>query len=119
MKYAILIDAGFLKRKLGSHSKPLDIAGVHAFLAMLRAQDALADMRLHRVYWYDAPPLESRVAKPLLGGRITLERLLSRVPMPRYSQSCAKCRMYQYVAVTSCSAAGRFVTAGCPTRTPV
>jgi uncharacterized LabA/DUF88 family protein len=70
MKYAILIDAGFLKRKLGSHSKPLDIGGVHAFLAMLRAQDALADMRLHRVYWYDAPPLESRVAKPLLGGKI-------------------------------------------------
>jgi hypothetical protein len=34
MKYAILIDAGFLKRKLGSHSKPLDIGGVHAFLAM-------------------------------------------------------------------------------------
>jgi hypothetical protein len=51
MKYAILIDAGFLKRKLGSHSKPLDIGGVHAFLALLRAQDALADMRLHRVYW--------------------------------------------------------------------
>jgi uncharacterized LabA/DUF88 family protein len=70
MKYAILIDAGFLKRKLGSRSEPLDIGGVHAFLAMLRAQDALADMRLHRVYWYDAPPLESRVAKPLLGGRI-------------------------------------------------
>jgi hypothetical protein len=70
MKYAILIDAGFLKRKLGSHSEPLDIGGVHAFLAALRAQEALADMRLHRVYWYDAPPLESRVAKPLLGGRI-------------------------------------------------
>ena len=70
MKYAILIDAGFLKRKLGSHSEPLDIGGVHAFLAVLRAQEVLADMRLHRVHWYDAPPLESRVAKPLLGGRI-------------------------------------------------
>lgn len=55
MKYAILIDAGFLKRKLGSHSEPLDIGGVHAFLAALRAQEALANMRLHRVYWYDAP----------------------------------------------------------------
>ena len=70
MKYAILIDAGFLKRKLGSHSAPLGIGGVHTFLAVLRSQEALADMRLHRVYWYDAPPLESRVAKPLLGGRI-------------------------------------------------
>ncbi|MDB6162059.1 MAG: hypothetical protein JWO04_5765, partial [Gammaproteobacteria bacterium] len=70
MKYAILIDAGFLKRKLGSQAEPLDISGVCAFLTVLRALEALAVMRLHRVYWYDAPPLESRVAKPLLGGRI-------------------------------------------------
>ncbi|HWM68270.1 MAG TPA: NYN domain-containing protein [Steroidobacteraceae bacterium] len=70
MKYAILIDAGFIKRKLGSQTQPLDAAGVCAFLASLRAHEALAAMSLHRVYWYDAPPLESRVAKPLLGGRL-------------------------------------------------
>ena len=29
-------------------------------------------MRLHRVYWYDAPPLASRITKPLLGGTINL-----------------------------------------------
>jgi uncharacterized LabA/DUF88 family protein len=62
MKYAILIDAGFIKRKLGSQTQPLDAAGVCAFLASLRAHEALAAMSLHRVYWYDAPPLESRVA---------------------------------------------------------
>ena len=27
-------------------------------------------MSLHRVYWYDAPPLDSRVAKPLQGGKV-------------------------------------------------
>lgn len=31
---------------------------------------ALADMRLHRVYYYDAAPLESSQAKPLQGGTI-------------------------------------------------
>jgi hypothetical protein len=70
MKYAILIDAGFLKRKLGSQTEPLDVTGVRAFLDALRAHEALADMSLHRVYWYDAPPLDSRVTKPLLGGKI-------------------------------------------------
>jgi hypothetical protein len=70
MKYAILIDAGFIKRKLGSQAEPLDAVGVCGFLASLRAHEALAAMSLHRVYWYDAPPLESRVAKPLLGGKI-------------------------------------------------
>src|SRR5690242_19993356 len=70
MKYAILIDAGFLKRKLGSQAEPLDAKGVCTFLDALRAHEALAGMSLHRVYWYDAPPLESRVTKPLLGGKI-------------------------------------------------
>ncbi len=70
MKYAILIDAGFIKRELGSQAEPLDAVGVRGFLASLRAHETLAAMSLHRVYWYDAPPLESRVAKPLLGGKI-------------------------------------------------
>ena len=69
MKYAILIDAGFLKRKLGSQDEPLDVNGVRTFLDALRAHDALVGMNLHRVYWYDAPPLDTRVTKPLLGGK--------------------------------------------------
>ena len=70
MKYAILIDAGFLKRKLGSQIEPLNVNGVCTFLDALRAHEVLAGMSLHRVYWYDAPPLDTRVTKPLLGGKI-------------------------------------------------
>jgi hypothetical protein len=70
MKYAVLIDAGFLKRKLGSQAQPLGLQDVCAFLAKLRAHGAIASLILHRVYWYDAPPLEARVVKPLLGGKI-------------------------------------------------
>jgi hypothetical protein len=58
MKYAILIDAGFLKHKLGSRAAPLDAGRVFSFVAAIRSHEALCDMRLHRVYWYDAPPLE-------------------------------------------------------------
>jgi len=70
MKYAILIDAGFLKRKLGSQAEPLDVNSVCTFIDALRAHDALVGMNLHRVYWYDAPPLDSKVTKPLLGGKV-------------------------------------------------
>lgn len=72
MRYAILIDAGFLKRKLGSQAEPLDIHRVCEFLGALRTHEALAGKGLYRVYWYDAPPLDSRVTKPLLGGTINL-----------------------------------------------
>ncbi len=72
MRYAILIDAGFLKRKLGSQAEPLDVHGICTFLDKVRAHGALAGMRLHRVYWYDAPPLANRITKPLLGGSINL-----------------------------------------------
>jgi uncharacterized LabA/DUF88 family protein len=70
MKYAILIDGGFLKRKLDSRLLPIDATRVSAFLARVRAHDALFGMSLHRVYWYDAPPLDIRVSKPLRGGRV-------------------------------------------------
>ena len=70
MTYAILIDAGFLKRKLGSQAEPLNVDGVCEFLRALRAHQSLTGLGLHRVYWYDAPPLDSRVVKPLKGGKI-------------------------------------------------
>lgn len=74
MKYAILIDGGFIKRKLGSQAAPLDATGVLAFLDALRAHVSVADMHLHRVYWYDAPPLQNRVNKPLSGGSLDLAK---------------------------------------------
>ena len=70
MTYAILIDGGFIKRKLGSQAAPLDATRVSCFLAAIRSHAALSDLRLHRVYWYDAPPLNTRVPKPLRGGHV-------------------------------------------------
>jgi hypothetical protein len=70
LKFAILIDAGFLKRKLGSHSFPLAVDGVVSFIDAIRTHSVLDGMRLHRVYWYDAPPLTGVFVRPLHGGRI-------------------------------------------------
>jgi uncharacterized LabA/DUF88 family protein len=74
LKYAILIDAGFIKRKMGSHRQPLDILGVNAFVAAVRVHEALRGMQLYRVYWYDAPPLRCRVSKPLRGGQVDFSK---------------------------------------------
>ncbi len=69
-RYAVLIDAGFLKRKLGSPEQPVSADMVKRFVNQLAACPELHDMYLHRVYFYDAPPLRSTQKKPLGGGRV-------------------------------------------------
>ena len=69
--YAILIDAGFLKRKLGSRERPLTADTTNRFIERLTERPELAGLHLHRVYFYDAPPLTSSQRKPLAGGRVT------------------------------------------------
>jgi uncharacterized LabA/DUF88 family protein len=68
--YAILVDAGFVKRKLGSAAAPMDAASFQQFIERVTANLHLRDMRLHRVYVYDAAPLTETVDKPLRGGRL-------------------------------------------------
>ncbi len=71
-RYAVLIDAGFLKRKLGSRDQPLTADKVRDFIDEVTKHPELADLRLHRVYFYDAPPLKSGQRKPLGGGNVEL-----------------------------------------------
>ncbi len=66
-RYAVLIDAGFLKRKLGSQQDPLRAETVRDFVDKLRKHEALRWEYLHRAYFYDAPPLLSSERKPLSG----------------------------------------------------
>lgn len=69
-KYAILIDGGFVKRKLGSAAAPMTSGRLDQFIQRVRAAEALAGMRLHRIYYYDAMPLDTVERKPLNGGKI-------------------------------------------------
>ena len=69
VKFAILIDAGFLKRKLGSATSPVKSEQVTEFTNKIRNRDELKDFALHRIYYYDAPPLEGKKLKPLTGDR--------------------------------------------------
>lgn len=65
-----MIDAGFLKRKLASRDNPLTADTVRGFVDKLRAHEVLQGLHLHRVYFYDAPPLRSVQRKPLSGGSV-------------------------------------------------
>lgn len=70
LSYAVLVDGGFLKRKLyrsGKHPTAVDIG---EFLDWLCAHEPMKGMRLHRIYFYDALPLMEKVNKPLEGGEI-------------------------------------------------
>jgi hypothetical protein len=75
LRYAVLIDAGFLKRKLGSREHPVDVRDVEDFVRALRAHDELIQKALYRIYYYDAPPLRRR-----LRARSTAARSISAIP---------------------------------------
>lgn len=88
-RFAILIDGGFLKRKLGSRTNPLTAESVGRFVARISDQDALHGCHLHRVYFYDAPPLHATVRKPLAGGKTTFsETRLARDNQRLHRELC-------------------------------
>ena len=70
LSYAILIDGGFAKRKLGSSKRPVTTQTFSDLVARLQAQSPLDHMRMHRVYYYDSVPLETSHARPLQGSTI-------------------------------------------------
>lgn len=66
--FAILIDGGFARRALRTKGAAPDAARFQKLVEGITAHQALTDLRLHRVYFYDAMPLEASVTKPLNGG---------------------------------------------------
>lgn len=70
MKYAILIDGGFVRRRLGKPSAPATTKDIRALVDRICASDSLSGHELHRVYYYDAKPLEAVVNRPLRGGAV-------------------------------------------------
>jgi len=65
----MLLDGGFLRRKLGSARSPVTARAISRFTQSVQGLPCLAGMRLHRIYYYDAKPLDCVVSVPLGGGR--------------------------------------------------
>jgi uncharacterized LabA/DUF88 family protein len=70
MDYAILIDGGFAKRKLGSAKQPASSGDFKKLIDEIGQHPALQGCHLHRVYYYDSWPLKSSEKKPLGGGTV-------------------------------------------------
>jgi len=68
--YAILIDGGFAKRRLGPTGRPAEAEDFHRLIEIIVKAPALDDLRLHRIYYYDSAPLETTHPKPLGGGDV-------------------------------------------------
>ncbi|MFO1378118.1 MAG: NYN domain-containing protein [Steroidobacteraceae bacterium] len=68
--YAVLLDGGFIRRKLGTARQPVDAAGIAQFAASICSLACVEGMRFHRIYLYDAKPLEGIAEVPLGGGTI-------------------------------------------------
>ena len=67
-KFTILVDAGFLKRKLGTAEKPVTSKRIVQFTDNLSKREEMAGYRLHRIYYYDAEPMKGTKPRPLTGG---------------------------------------------------
>ena len=68
-KFAILIDGGFAKVRLGSRENPVSSADFKRLVERICKHPFLIDKYLHRVYFYDAPPFAKSRSLPLGGGR--------------------------------------------------
>lgn len=65
-RYALLLDAGFVKRKL----RPFSADALQRLVEAIQRQESLAGHPLHRIYYYDAAPLGRAVEHPVDGSTI-------------------------------------------------
>lgn len=69
LKYAVLIDAAFLKKRLKTLDHPVTSQRVVEFVEKIKQRAELRGARLYRVYYYDATPYAGKTPKPLTGGK--------------------------------------------------
>src|ERR1700722_7030472 len=72
-KYAILMDGGFVKKKLKAAKKAFPtVADIVAECERIKQHPALGGMSLLRTYFYDAPPATGILRNPIDGSRVDL-----------------------------------------------
>ncbi|MGK2741024.1 NYN domain-containing protein [Tepidicaulis sp. LMO-SS28] len=74
-KYAVLMDGGFVKKKLSQKNRHFPTAAeVKAEVDRIQAHNRLAGKELLRVYFYDSPPAEKMLMNPVDGTRLDLSK---------------------------------------------
>lgn len=74
-RYAIMLDGGFVTKKLQQKLKqPASAEDIVALCNEIRGNDELQHYELLRTYFYDAPPSLESLSKPISGDRYHLAR---------------------------------------------
>lgn len=82
--YAILLDGGFLTKKIQAHhGRPATATDVEAYCAKLRSYPELSNYELLRIYYYDAHPSTELTKLPISKAAHNL----SATPRYRHAQS--------------------------------
>lgn len=72
-KFAVLMDGGFIKKKLQQKNKHFPtVAEIEAEVQRIKSNPHLAAYSLLRVYFYDAPPASGLLTNPLDGSSLDL-----------------------------------------------
>jgi len=72
-RYAILLDGGFVTKKLAEQLKAIPTAAdVVNLCEKLKASPLLVDYELLRIYYYDAPPSTEAIRQPITGDQVQL-----------------------------------------------
>ena len=65
-KFAILIDGGFIKKKLQARNKHFPtVSEIDAEVVRVKSHALLANSELLEVYFYDAPPISGLMRNPV------------------------------------------------------
>lgn len=74
-RYAILLDGGFVTKKLQQkHGHPATADEIVEFCDVIQGHDALKNYELLRIYYYDAPPSQESLSKPVSKERMELAK---------------------------------------------
>jgi hypothetical protein len=77
-QYAILLDGGFVTKKLyEQNSRAATADDVEAECERIKRLPHVANYELLRIYYYDAPPSDEKVTHPVSGTSLNLARARS------------------------------------------
>lgn len=73
-KYAILMDGGFVKKKIKQRINNFPtVADIRAEIARIKRHPALNNCTLLRIYFYDAPPASGNMTNPIDQSKVRLD----------------------------------------------
>jgi hypothetical protein len=88
-KYAILLDGGFIKKKLGDKENLASAKDIINFVEKIKeevSETLKQEVFLYRTYYYDAPPASFKTSNPISNKKQTwLQQIFSESTHPYWT----------------------------------